>query len=189
MFIFLYFLSPCRGQGIYILSLSLCSAPFCFCLGWGLLLKSLFSLGSWVGIYTWREEKRDWWWGSDLPINETREQKGNSTIMLFSAPKSPGLKPCDSLPSPKHATSRIPQGLGRSWPECWLPKRSSLFAFQSFVVNQSWLEVLESWLPLCTAVLYFFFITTIDSITREKGSLLFQIVSLNLKNQEISLQS
>lgn len=76
--------------------------------------------------------------------------------MLFSAPKSPGLKPCDSLPFPKHATSRIPQGLGWSWPECWLPKRSSLFAFQSFV-NQSWLEVLESWLPLCTAVLYFIF--------------------------------
>lgn len=74
------------------------------------------------------------------------------------------------------------QGLG----ECLPQERLHFFAVDGVTAIHSRPEVSHGCLP---AQLLLISLLTTDSIKREGGSLLFQIVSLNLKNQEISLQS
>lgn len=83
---------------------------------------------------------------------------------------------------PKVGPSWIMQGLG----ECLPQERLHFRAVEGATVLHSRPEVGHGSLP---AQLLLISLLTTDSIKREGGSLLFQIVSLNLKNQEISLQS
>lgn len=95
-------------------------------------------------------------------------------------PKSLGL---GSVGHPKGGPSWIMQGLG----ECLPQERLHFRAVEGVTVLHSRPEEVRH--GSLTAQLLLISLLTTDSIKREEGSLLFQIVSLNLKNQEISLQS
>lgn len=88
-----------------------------------------------------------------------------------------GLRICVSFLAPKDGPSWIMQGLGERLPQ-------ERLHFLAVIHSRS--EVSHG--CLSTQLLLISLLTT-DPIKREGGSLLFQIVSLNLKNQEISLQS
>lgn len=103
--------------------------------------------------------------------------------LLLPAPGSPSLKLCGPL------DTMDMQGLGWSWPECLLQRRFSFSWVSGFCCHSEFVRIMEAWLPLCTAVLHFFSYYHHRFNHKKERSLLFQIVSLNLKNQEIRLQS